>query len=346
MRILYGVQATGNGHITRARVLAPELKKQGLEVDYLFSGRAEDKYFNMDPFADYQTRRGLTFVLEKGRLHWRKTLQQLNLYRYWQDVKQLDLSVYDLVISDFEPITAWAARKQGVRSIGIAHQYAFVYPVPGHVRPGLMARMVNGFAPVDCSIGLHWHHFDQAILPPLIQPPSLKPTLDENKVLVYLAFNTPQQLTNVFSRWPDYQFYIYSDVTQPVDSGNIHIRPFSRDGFQQDLSSCAGVVCNSGFGLISEAVQYGKKVLTIPLRGQLEQLGNAQVLEDLAMATVMKAFDDQTISRWLASDNPVPKPYPNVASELARWVASGSQQPISELAAELWAGQNIAFASS
>ena len=56
MRILYGVQATGNGHITRARVMAPALRNAGIEVDYLFSGRPADQLFNMEPFGDYQTR--------------------------------------------------------------------------------------------------------------------------------------------------------------------------------------------------------------------------------------------------------------------------------------------------
>ncbi|MBP7664242.1 MAG: glycosyltransferase, partial [Shewanella sp.] len=39
MRILYGVQGTGNGHLSRARVMAKALMKQDIEVDFLFSGR-------------------------------------------------------------------------------------------------------------------------------------------------------------------------------------------------------------------------------------------------------------------------------------------------------------------
>jgi len=54
MKILYGVQGTGNGHITRARAMARELYAAGLEVNFLFSGRPADKYFDMDVFKDYQ----------------------------------------------------------------------------------------------------------------------------------------------------------------------------------------------------------------------------------------------------------------------------------------------------
>jgi UDP:flavonoid glycosyltransferase YjiC (YdhE family) len=39
MKILYGVQGTGNGHITRARAMAAEMHAAGVEVDFVFSGR-------------------------------------------------------------------------------------------------------------------------------------------------------------------------------------------------------------------------------------------------------------------------------------------------------------------
>ena len=52
MKLLYGVQGTGNGHITRARALNKYLAEFGLEVDFLFSGRDRDRYFDMEEFGD------------------------------------------------------------------------------------------------------------------------------------------------------------------------------------------------------------------------------------------------------------------------------------------------------
>ena len=52
MKILYGIQGTGNGHITRARVMASCFKELGIDVDYVFSGRPEKDYFDMQDFAD------------------------------------------------------------------------------------------------------------------------------------------------------------------------------------------------------------------------------------------------------------------------------------------------------
>ena len=53
MKLLYGVQGTGNGHIARARIMAAALaKRSDVEVDFVFTGREPDKYFDMDVFGD------------------------------------------------------------------------------------------------------------------------------------------------------------------------------------------------------------------------------------------------------------------------------------------------------
>jgi len=41
MKILYGVQGTGNGHLTRARVMAKACKEKGIEVDWIFPAVTE-----------------------------------------------------------------------------------------------------------------------------------------------------------------------------------------------------------------------------------------------------------------------------------------------------------------
>ena len=96
MKILYGVQATGNGHITRARVMAPALAKQGIEVDFLFSGRSPDKLFNMEPFGEYRVRRGLTFSVTDGKIDRWRSLTQNSLIQLVKDIRALDLQEYDL----------------------------------------------------------------------------------------------------------------------------------------------------------------------------------------------------------------------------------------------------------
>lgn len=341
MRVLYGVQATGNGHITRARVMAPALKAAGVEVDYLFSGRPADQLFNMEPFGHYQTRDGLTFVQRDGKVQIWDTLRKNNVPRCWRDANALDLSGYDRVITDFEPVTAWAAKRQAVPSVGIAHQYALCYPIPGH-NHRMLSRLTQLFAPVDIPIGVHWHHYDCPVLPPLIQPPLYEPSVEQDKVLVYLPVNEIHELESRFAGISRYRFYIYCAIDEPYQRGHLHFLPFSRDGFQRDLSSCSGVVTNCGFGLISEALQLGKKVFSMPIKGQVEQQSNAYVLDQLGLATIAKEYDEAMLRDWLALPLPKPRSTPDVAGQLAQWVASGCGESAEMLAKRLWQHADIA----
>jgi len=72
----------------------------------------------------------MTFVTESGRVNTAKTVMSNMKTSILSEIKQLDLSGYDLVLNDFEPVSAWAAKQQNVPSIAISHQAALQYPVP------------------------------------------------------------------------------------------------------------------------------------------------------------------------------------------------------------------------
>ena len=130
MKIFYGVQGTGNGHITRARAIAPKLKEAGADVTWLFTGRPTSSFFDMGIFGDYLWRTGLTFETKQGHVQYLKTALKNNILQFINDIRTLDLSAYDLVVTDFEPVTAWAAKLQGIKTVGIGHQYAFGHDIP------------------------------------------------------------------------------------------------------------------------------------------------------------------------------------------------------------------------
>ena len=89
----------------------------------------------------------------KGRVDPWKTISQNSPIQAYRDIKQLDLSQYDLVLNDFEPITAWAAKQQRIKSISISHQAAFQYHVPQSGK-GLTDRLImKYFAPCEISLG-------------------------------------------------------------------------------------------------------------------------------------------------------------------------------------------------
>jgi hypothetical protein len=126
-------------------------------------------------------------------------------------------------------------------------------------------------------------------------------------------------------------------VPKPYDEGHIHIRPFSREGFQVDLHRCEGVICSAGFELPSEAIHLGKKILVQPVAGQMEQKSNALALEKLGYGFTAKKFDVETLKQWLPLKPPAhPRHFPDVAKALVNWLMQGGGENIGELQQQLW----------
>jgi uncharacterized protein (TIGR00661 family) len=341
MKILYGVQATGNGHICRSREVIRNLKRYGHDVHVLFSGRVPDLIQEMQVFQPYTVRRGLTFVTRHGRLDYLRTAAQLNFAEFFRDIRSYDASGFDLVITDFEPISARIANRHGIPSIGIGHQYAFMHDIPIAKGSPVGLFILRNFAPADHKLGLHWHHFDQPILPPIV------PDLFEkdrrvvgNKILVYLPFEDKDEIGLLLRDIGTHHFHIYhGSCNQPDDKGNLHYRPFSRSNFLRDLRECSGVLCNAGFELPSEALYLGKRILAKPLAGQIEQKSNALALGQLGLATVSVELNVKLVREWLnGARDSLAKPvnYPDVAEYLTEWISSRRWDDVSGLVRSAW----------
>ncbi len=336
MKILYGVQGTGNGHIARARAMCSAFKQRGIAVDFLFSGREGDKYFAMDPFGDYQLCRGLTFTADKGKVSYFKTAMSNNLSRFWREVTQLDLSEYDLILNDFEPVSAWAAKRQGKTVISISHQNAFRYSVPLRGASWIDKCVIRYFAPSRRNIGLHWHHFDQPILPPIVhtQPEDVE---SDTSVLVYLPFENMDDISDLLLRFSNQAFICFHpDIIEPMQIENIHFNPLSFDKFHHYLNRCSGIIANGGFELPSEALTLGKKLLLKPLGGQFEQLSNVATLEQLGLASSMEHLDASVVRRWLDETPGERVVYPDVAGAIADWILNKEWDNTEQLRQQLW----------
>ena len=337
MKILYGVQGTGNGHIARARAMAHAFKLQNVDVDFLFSGREKSAYFSMEDFGDYQTRRGLTFCTEKGKVNHLKTAINTNPNQLWKEVSDVDLSSYDVVLNDFEPITAWAAKRQKVPTVGISHQNAFRYSVPKKGATWLNQTLIQHFAPTEFYLGLHWYHFQQPILPPIVHTSLGLETSKQSFILVYLPFEDLNEVSQLCLRFSNHEFICYHpSVKACYQQENLTFMPLSYTTFQQHLHACQGVMANGGFELPSEALTLGKKLLLKPLSGQFEQMSNVATLESLGLASSMIWMDPSSVRVWL-DEQPAEKViYPDVADSIAQWVRQGEWGNVGTLWSDLW----------
>lgn len=324
MKILYGVQGTGNGHITRARAMQKAFAKTSFSVDYLFSGRNQQDYFDMQCFGDAQYAKGLTFVVKNGKVQFIQTALKSGLYNFFKEVRSYDASGYDLIITDFEPITARLAKKHNIPVLGLGHQYVFNYEVP-QAQGDLIAHFVmKHFAPADDFLAVHWHHFEQKVLPPILEDhDNIQVKTIDNKVVVYLAFENQYKVYQCLSSIKGYQFIIYTP--NPIKSNQSHIQfkyP-SRKGFIEDLYSCDAVIANAGFELSSEVIKLGKRLLVKPLKNQIEQFSNAMALKSLGYGNVMNRLCQSEIHNFLLQSKHVKVNYPNVADVVVDWIKSG-----------------------
>ena len=355
MRILYGVQGTGNGHLSRARAMTKALSAAGISVDYLFSGRQPENYFDMEEFGNYQTRQGMTFVTERGEVHPLKTALNAAPLNFMREVRQLDLNAYDLVLTDFEPVTAWAARLRKVRCIGLGHQYAFKYPVPRHAGNIYQHLLLKWFAPADLNLGLHWHHFDMPILPPIAPVRSTSEHKDCRLIVVYLPFESQTDIERALAPFQNFKFAIFHPDAQ---TNNYHVsndrksnlayphiqwHAPSVEGFHQHLALCNGIISNAGFELTSEALQLGIKVLVKPLKAQVEQLSNALALRELGLGSTTRTLNPAALQNWLHYGKSHTVRYPDVAAAVTGWIKAGdfSNDSIQHLSDALWQASRL-----
>ena len=344
MKILYGVQGTGNGHLSRARMMARHLENRNVDVTYLFSGRPKDQYFDMEAFGDFICLQGFTFVTERGRIKYARTILQNNLFNFISDIRKLDLTDYDLILTDYEPVTAWAARFRSKPVIGIGHQYAFQRQIPVEGDNFLSRQILRHFAPGAVSLGIHWAPFDKGILPPIVDP-ELKSNLEaqttSRKILVYLPFEDQHEVAEMLQQIPGYDFYQYGPGLSDDKVGQVRLRQLCHSGFLEDLASSSAVICNAGFELVSESLQLGLQVLVRPVTGQTEQLSNALAVQELGIGRRMDTLSIKSIADWLDSLDletqlRVSASYPDVAGALVDWILEGDWEHSDRLTDELW----------
>ena len=338
LKILYAVQATGNGHIARAMQLLPYLQEYG-EVDVFLSGSNS----NLDAALPVKFRsKGLSlFYGNRGGLDYARMWKELKLGRIWKEANELPVDRYDLVINDFESITSLACKLKGVKSINFGHQASFISDkTPKPAKKDFIGEWVlKHYATASAYIGLHLECYDDFIFSPIIKDNIIKarPT-NEGHVSVYLSHYSDEVVINALNKCADIPFHLFSKkVTTMEQKGNVSLRPISNDGFNNSMISAAGVITGAGFETPAEALYLGKKLLCLPIRGQYEQLCNAAALERFRVPIIDK-IDDRfgyNIYQWLSGLHPKPLELAQSTQEIVDIVIEkGLSQKVSNQARE------------
>ena len=318
MRVLYAIQGTGNGHLARATEIVPLLKLM-VDTDILVSGTQADLEV---PFKiDYQFS-GLSFIIgENGGVDLWKTISKMQGLQFLRDIHSLPVEKYDLVISDFEPVSAWACRLRNKECIGLSHQNAVLHPsAPLPEFTDVVGKFIlKHYSPADYKYGFNFKPFSPDIFPPVVRSDirNAEPT-NQPHYTVYLPAYSDQQIKDVLSGIPDTEWQVFSKHSKVKYSfENVHFQPVSLDEFTKSFLSCTGLICTAGFEGPAEAIYMGKKLCVIPMKKQYEQYCNAAYLKSLGIK-VLDHFTDSApvLNGWVKNGSALQVKYPDLTNEI------------------------------
>lgn len=324
MKVLYAIQGTGNGHISRACEIVPILRKMA-DIDVFISGSNSNLKL---PFPVKYESRGLSFKYgKKGNIDISGTLGEVRLPGLVREILSLPVQQYDLIINDFELISAWAGWWRNVPCISLSHQAALWSkhaPKP-EKKSALSEYVLRKYAPCNYAAAFHFESYDDYIYTPVIRKEirNITPT-NGHHITVYLPAVSDAMLVQVLSALPKQEWEVFSTKAQrsSTPAANIRLIPANHKEFQKSLSSSAGLLCGAGFESPAEALFLGKKLFVIPIRGQYEQLCNAAALAQMGVSTAQK-FDLNTVSAlrgWLEEGSPIHRVYPDLTEGILEQV--------------------------
>ncbi len=317
MKILYGIQLTGNGHLTRSIELINQLRKSSIDVDVIVSG---DNSSIKIPFDVKWRFDGVSIYYNRdGEVDWWKTLRNIKLIKFLKSTN-IDVSEYDLVVSDYEPISCWAARKCNVKCIGISNQYSLFYKKILPYKYRIFNRFSRFFTPCNEYLGLDYLTTHDNVYLPIISDKFINvKTKNKGFILVYLPSYKLTSLLETIIEFKNIQWIIYSDeIKKDMQVKNITIRKINRERFQNDLINCEGVITASGFSTTSEALILQKRLWSIPLKFHTEQKINSKSLEEIGVFT--DNFNKGNVYKWVKDYKKINYNWENPSYEIVNFI--------------------------
>lgn len=321
MKVLYAIQGTGNGHISRAREIIPILQDY-CQCDILVSGTQCD--VELDVPVKYRFK-GLSFWFgKKGGIDLWNTTINASLPNLRREIAQLCVEDYDLVINDFEPVSAWACQKKKVPCISLSHQGSLLSKnVPFPEKKNYFGSFIlRNYAPAMMHFGFHFQPYDKNIFTPVIRKQVRECHVEElDYYTVYLPSFDDERLAKFFSHFKNTNWHIFSKRAKEIyQIDNMIIKPITNNAFVEDMAKSKGVLCGAGFETPAEALFLNKKLMVVPMKGQYEQQCNAAALVCMGVPVIknLKKNQFEKIGHWLESDEKVKVNYPDQTRRIIR----------------------------
>ncbi len=331
-KILYGVAGEGFGHSSRSELIGQALIDAGHDVIFAASQKSHS-YLRSTYGKRVREVFGLSFYCRGGRVHpFRTVLQNLarlpnglitNQHLFSKVVGKLKP---DVVISDFEPFSAWWAWANKVPCISIDHEHLLTCcqmdQEPNSRKERWLAEAVTRGYHTFANAYMILNFFKtpiknrRAVLVPPVVRTRVTQFQPENKehLLIYSTDSSPEmrhQIAETVQAFQDYPFFVYG-FNEDGEEGNCIFRKKSTEHFLADLASCRAVIATAGFSLLSECLYFRKPMLLSPVQDQYEQILNAYYIEKLQLGCRMNRINRTSIQAFISALERFPKPDENL----------------------------------
>jgi len=321
-RILYGVCGIGLGHTYRQLPIIEHLARENRIVIFAYgkSYAFYKKRFSRTtinvvkvavPFY-VSAKDGIDFAATAKR---NRGIDFAGVNRRAISAAQRHLGTIDLVLSDYEPISAQYAYAKNIPLVTIDQQTKYLvgkFPptIDGKNFADEVAKLRLFFPTATKRIVCSFFRFstkrkDVVACPPILRKEilRLKRKPEQNRIFIYLSSQeriaqTPRAFLNALAK-QDAHFSLYAEGYEWGKlPSNVHKPELSH--FMDDLARCTGIISTAGHTLLSEAMHLGIPVYALTL-DVYEQRMNAKIINDHGFGVAKPKLDATSLATFLTS---------------------------------------------
>jgi len=294
-RILYGIHGTGHGHAMRGLTIARSLAKH--EFLFVTDGDAPSILEKEFPVVRLDN---LGTVCRNYKVDLPATVAHAApiLLRRRQVTEKLlrvmDNFQPDCCMTDLEYFVPRAAKQSGLPCLTLDHQHVITccrHKLPpdmwfDYFVQGLTPKYL--FPPTEENLIISFYapplrpEYKAKIAPPILRQRvlDLKPC-DRGHILVYQSNSTHRGLLDFLKAATRRTCYVFGYKNKVGREDNLVFCPKSEEEFLELLEGASYVICGGGHTLMTESLFLGKAILSLPLKGFVEQRFNALYVEQL-----------------------------------------------------------------
>ncbi len=309
MRIVYGCNTQGQGHLSKAAALVPILSQWGHEVWVVSSGASLVSGYRFEHHLHVP---GLEYVITDGQTDYQATAVSwgLGLPRMMSSLMRVRKLVREfkpeLILSDFEPFSASPMLGADCPVVSVSRQVTLCDPeIASPEGLDFDRRLARStirlfLMGADRQYGYHYQPTTWRCLPPIIRPELAEVVPSEGDYLfVYNFHHCSVGRADELVRWSERRqtpvkvFGFMKEKKRGVE-GLVEFCEPGRDALLTALAGARSVITTAGFTLPIESYLLGKPTVVVPIPGQWEQLTNAFHLEEAGMSCHRIDWDYET----------------------------------------------------